>query len=271
MRSNFGREERGGALVLVAIWLGAIVSLSALAIDGGSLLRSQSKLRYAYQAASLRGASMLSDGETSMAKIESVVRAVTAANLELEGMPKSAATNAATALTVKIDQAAHQLLVFGSSTQQLWFAQALPGAPSEHAVSASAAAGALATTSSEAGSEGRFEFQGIPEGTFLLEAAHPTTPQRASATGAKPTPRTSASKLPDNVQFVTGLVEKVWRPKEKKFFAVKLKGSDRLYTNWFDKFEAVEKDAQAFEGTDHTVKLAIVARDGANLNCEVPP
>jgi len=43
---------------------------------------------------------------------------------------------------------------------------------------------ALATTSSEAGSLGRFEFQGIPEGTFLLEAAHPTTPQRASATAA---------------------------------------------------------------------------------------
>ncbi|MFL6203112.1 MAG: carboxypeptidase regulatory-like domain-containing protein, partial [Thermoanaerobaculia bacterium] len=43
---------------------------------------------------------------------------------------------------------------------------------------------ALATTSSDAATAGRFEFQGIPEGTFLLEAAHPTTPQRASATAA---------------------------------------------------------------------------------------
>ncbi len=43
---------------------------------------------------------------------------------------------------------------------------------------------ALATTSSEAGSEGSFEFQGIPEGTFQLTAAHPTTPQRAAATAA---------------------------------------------------------------------------------------
>lgn len=88
------------------------------------------------------------------------------------------------------------------------------------------------------------------------------TPQRASATGAKAASRTSGPKLPDHSTFVTGLVEKVWRPKDKKFFAVKLKGSDRLYTNWFDRFEAVEKDAKAFEGTDHTVKLAIVESKG---------
>ena len=43
---------------------------------------------------------------------------------------------------------------------------------------------ALATTGSEAGSEGRFDIQGIPEGTFQLVAAHPSTPQRASATAA---------------------------------------------------------------------------------------
>ena len=88
------------------------------------------------------------------------------------------------------------------------------------------------------------------------------TPQRASSTGAKAAPRTSGPKLPDNSTVVTGLVERVWRPKDKKFFAVKLKGSDRIYTNWFDKFEAVEKDAKAFEGTDHVVKLAIVESTG---------
>jgi len=41
---------------------------------------------------------------------------------------------------------------------------------------------ALATTSSAADNLGRFEFQGIPEGSFQLEAAAPTSPRRASAT-----------------------------------------------------------------------------------------
>ncbi|HKV08514.1 MAG TPA: carboxypeptidase regulatory-like domain-containing protein, partial [Thermoanaerobaculia bacterium] len=70
---------------------------------------------------------------------------------------------------------------------------------------------ALATTSSEDGSEGRFEFQGIPEGTFLLEAAHPSTPQRASASAAI----TATSPVVDVNMFLEPIGDRYFRLFEK--------------------------------------------------------
>lgn len=76
-------------------------------------------------------------------------------------------------------------------------------------------------------------------------------PQRRSETGAtKPTSAAAQAK------FVVGLIEKVWRPKDKKYFQIKVKGDDRIFTQWIDKGEQLEKDASQFVGTDHAVKLS---------------
>jgi hypothetical protein len=69
------------------------------------------------------------------------------------------------------------------------------------------------------------------------------------------------SKPTEKGQFVIGVVEKVWRPKDKKFFAIKVKGDDRLFTQWIDKGEELEAAAKQFVGTDHKVKLAYVENE----------
>jgi phage recombination protein Bet len=84
-------------------------------------------------------------------------------------------------------------------------------------------------------------------------------PQRRSTTGAPGETRKPAT----NTLTVVGLVEKVWRPKDKKYFQIHLKDDKRSFTQWIDKGEQLEKDASAFAGTDHQVTLSYVeARKG---------
>lgn len=77
-------------------------------------------------------------------------------------------------------------------------------------------------------------------------------PQRRSQTGAASTAKPAA----DPAKFVIGVIEKVWRPKDKKYFQIKVKDDARIFTQWIDKGEQLEKDASQFVGTDHKVKLS---------------
>lgn len=58
---------------------------------------------------------------------------------------------------------------------------------------------------------------------------------------------------PADAQTVVGIVEKAGKPDGKKYFAIRLKGIDRIFTTFT---EAIAKDAEAFVGTDHQVALA---------------
>lgn len=54
----------------------------------------------------------------------------------------------------------------------------------------------------------------------------------------------------------TGILEKLWRPKDKKYFAAKLKSDERLFTQWIEKHEQLEQDLKQFVDTDRAIKLA---------------
>jgi hypothetical protein len=82
-------------------------------------------------------------------------------------------------------------------------------------------------------------------------------PQRKSATG---TGTAAPSKpVPANAQFVLGVISKVYD--DKKPFAILLKGSTAKFTTFE---ESIAKEAKAFAGTDHTVKLSytVTEKDG---------
>lgn len=80
-------------------------------------------------------------------------------------------------------------------------------------------------------------------------------PQRKSSTGgAKPQAIETKAVEP---LTVVGVIAKLWRPKDKKMFAVKLKDDgDRVFTQWIDKHEQLEQDLKQFVDTDRSVKLA---------------
>lgn len=76
-------------------------------------------------------------------------------------------------------------------------------------------------------------------------------PQRRSANGPAAV-KSSATTLPANCLVVVGFVQKVWPGEGNKPTAIVLKGNDRKYTTFK---EEIGKEAKAFEGTDHQVKL----------------
>lgn len=101
----------------------------------------------------------------------------------------------------------------------------------------------------------------------LIEGDDDTTPKTAGKEPQRKSSSTSAGNASSSTKstaptadllFVVGLVDKVWRPKDKKYFGIKLKGDDRMFTEWIDKGEQLEQDAKAFLGTDHQVKLGYV-------------
>jgi hypothetical protein len=77
------------------------------------------------------------------------------------------------------------------------------------------------------------------------------TPQRKSETGAK----AETAKQPESLTAI-GIIDKLWRPRDKKYFAVKLRGDDRMFTQWIDKHEQLEQDLKQFVDTDRAVKLS---------------
>ena len=56
------REQAGGAMVLVALWLGALASVSGLVADGGMLLAERRALQNLADAAAAAGAMALDEG-----------------------------------------------------------------------------------------------------------------------------------------------------------------------------------------------------------------
>lgn len=75
-------------------------------------------------------------------------------------------------------------------------------------------------------------------------------PQRRSASNGAAAPR--GVKLPDGCFSVVGYVKKVWPGEGNKPNAIVLTGNDRKYTTFK---EDIGKEAKAFEGTDHQVRL----------------
>lgn len=76
-------------------------------------------------------------------------------------------------------------------------------------------------------------------------------PQRRSASSGS-TVKASATSLPANCLSVLGYVKKVWPGEGNKPTAIVLTGNDRKYTTFKDD---IAKEAKAFEGTDHQVRL----------------
>lgn len=77
-------------------------------------------------------------------------------------------------------------------------------------------------------------------------------PQRKSETGQAETTKKTEAPAP---LFAVGVIDKLWRPKDKKIFAVKLKGDSRLFTQWIDRHEQLEQDLKQFVDTDRSIKL----------------
>lgn len=79
-------------------------------------------------------------------------------------------------------------------------------------------------------------------------------PQRRSAAANGTTGAASPKgvKLPDNCLSVLGYIKKVWPGEGNKPTAIVLTGNDRKYTTFK---EDIAKEAKAFEGTDHQVRL----------------
>jgi len=65
-----------------------------------------------------------------------------------------------------------------------------------------------------------------------------------------------ASGAAPKAQVATGLVERVWQPEKKEFYAVKLKDDGRVFTFWVKGGDALQKDLKSFEGTGHRVNLS---------------
>jgi hypothetical protein len=91
--------------------------------------------------------------------------------------------------------------------------------------------------------------------------AETKAPQRKSQSG---NPAAAAKQLLADAKFVVGVVEKVDEPTGKKFSTIRIKGDARSFNAWNDSGAAVIRDAKAFAGTDHQVKLAYTeaSKDG---------
>jgi len=76
-------------------------------------------------------------------------------------------------------------------------------------------------------------------------------PQRRSETGTA-----KDAKPADSAALVAvGVIDKLWRPKDKKYFAVKLTGDARMFTQWIDKHEQLEQDIKQFVDTERAIRL----------------
>jgi hypothetical protein len=99
--------------------------------------------------------------------------------------------------------------------------------------------------------EGLHTFEEMEQAHDVAPKPQATLPQRKSDTGTK----TEKVKPPDSLT-ATGIIDKLWRPRDKKYFAVKLRSDDRMFTQWIDKHEQLEQDLKQFVDTDRAVKLS---------------
>jgi len=69
------KEERGAAIVIVALWLTVLVAMAGLVVDGGMQYATKSKLQNSTDAASLAGATALANGGDYDLKAKEIAQA----------------------------------------------------------------------------------------------------------------------------------------------------------------------------------------------------